>query len=505
MELDLLLVILPRYTTYSDPPAGISILNAVVKQAGFKSKTFDFNLIFYKELYNEKYDVWQRIDAWMDHNPTLKDSMYDKTLSDDDQKELDNIFSIWLNIIDEHQPKYLGFSIFSTYSIAPALIFIPLVKERFPHIKIIVGGGGTTPHNDLLWNASDYYVQGEGETAILDVLNGIDGPGINGNPAIQIEDMNSIPYPDYSDYPMDDYLCKGKMLRITGSRGCVRRCNFCDVYKIWPIFRCRDGDRIANEIFHQWSTLPSKPDMFLFTDSLINGNMKMLREMCKQIIILKKENPDFKPRWKGQFIAGSPRFTTLDDWDLLEQAGCDTLMVGIESGSEEIRRAMNKKIKDEWLSYCVEQAYKRDINMIWFTIIGFPEELDEDFFQTVKFCEDYKWMNDKIRITLSINEFVLYEADWIIDHREDIHYDKNNNWFYAKNMQSIKEKRLARTVFFQRKILEWGYDYRITNLMNAINDWSDFEKILEDRYGIEVFGDYELYKYYRDELEEQYV
>ena len=234
--------------------------------------------------------------------------------------------------------------------------------------------------------------------------------------------------------------------------------------------------------------------------------MNMLREMCRQLIKLKEQNPEFRPKFKGQFIAGSPKFTTVDDWDLLEKAGCDTLMVGIENGSEKIRRAMNKKIKDEWLDYCVEEAHKRNINMIWFTIVGFPEELDEDFYKTVKFCEKYKWMNDKIRITLSINEFVIfYQSDWIIDHGDNIKYDANGNWYYSENMQSIKEKRMARMIFFQQKILEWGYDYRITNLMNAVNDWSSFEQILIDRYGYEMFGNYELYTQYRKELEENYV
>lgn len=504
--IDLLLTILPRYTTYSDPPAGISILNAVAKQAGFSSKTVDFNLIFYKELFDKKHDVWERIDTWMDRSPNVKPSVVaSKVLSEDDQAELNKIYSIWMGVIEENQPRFLGFSLFTTYSIVPALEFIPKVKERFPDIKIIIGGAGTTPRNDQLFDMADFYVEGEGENAILDALNGIDGPGINGNPAIQIDDMNIIPYPDYSDYPLSDYICQGKMLRVTGSRGCVRRCNFCDVYKMWPLFRYRSGDVIANEIFHQWSTLPSKPNMFLFTDSLINGNMKMLREMCKSLIELKEQNPEFRPRFKGQFITGSPRFTTIDDWNLLEKAGCHTLMIGVEHGSEKMRLAMNKKVKDEWLSYGVEEARKRNIKMRWFMIVGFPEETDEDFFETVKFCENYAWMNDKdYQVNISINEFTLYEADWLINHRDDIYYDQNNNWYYSKNDESVREKRMARMIFLQRKILEWGYDYRITSLMNAIKDFSSLEKILGDRYGYDIYGDFELYIKYRDGLEERY-
>lgn len=498
--IDLLLAILPRYTSYSDPPAGISILNAVAKQEGFKSIAVDFNLVFYKELFEKNRSVWERIDNWMDRSPNLKT---EKVLNDDDREELDKIFTLWLQTIHKHNPKFIGFSVFTTYSIAPALEFIPLVRKRFPEIKIIIGGAGTTPFNKKLHDMVDYYVIGEGENAIVDILNEHDGPGINGNHSVQIDDMNAIPFPDYSDYPLSEYVCKGKMLRVTGSRGCVRRCNFCDVYKMWPLFRYRDGELIAEELFHQWSTLRSKPNMFLFTDSLINGNMNMLRSFCKKLIQLKKDNPKFKPKFKGQWIAGSPKFTTIDDWDLIEKAGCDTLFVGVESGSERLRWKMNKKVKDEWLSYCVEQAYNRNIKMRWFTIVGFPEETDEDFFKTVRFCEKYKWMNDRknYQINISINEFTLYDVDWVIQHEEKIQYDNNNFWFYEN---ITKEKRMARMIFFQQKIIEWGYDYRITSLMNSINDFSSLEKILGERYGYEIFGDYDVYSTHRNKLEKEY-
>ncbi|KKM88956.1 hypothetical protein LCGC14_1253460 [marine sediment metagenome] len=503
--IDLLLTILPRYTSYSDPPAGISILNAVVKKEGFNSKATDFNLIFYKELFEKNRAVWERIDKWMDRGPTAKKEKKprEKVLAGDDRKELNKIFDIWLDIIEKYNPRFVGFSVFTTYSITPALEFIPIVKKRFPNIKIIVGGAGTTPHNKKLYDMVDYYVIGEGENAIIDILNGKDGPGINGIPAEQIDDMDTIPFPDYSDFSLSQYICKGKMLRVTGSRGCVRRCNFCDVYKMWPLFRYRSGNLIAEELFYQWSTLPCKPDMFLFTDSLINGNMKMLRTFCEKLIQLQSENPEFRPKFKGQWIAGSPRFTTIDDWNLLAEAGCDTLFVGVESGSEKLRWAMNKKVKDEWLSYCIEEAYNRDIKMRWFTIIGFPEETDEDFFETVKLYERYKWMNQKenFQINISINEFTLYEVDWVIDHEDEIHYDDNNNWFYE---DIIKEKRMARAIFLQKKILEWGYDYRITSLMNFIEDFSELEKILGERYGWEIFGNYDLYLKLKNDLEKKY-
>lgn len=504
---DLLLTILPRYTTYSDPPAGISIIHAVAKQAGFESKVEDFNLLFYKKMKAQQdQKMLERIDAWMEISPSNPGK--EKILSENDRNELDKIYSSWLDIIEKHNPKFVGFSVFTQWSIKPALEFIPMVKKRFPHINIILGGPGTTPKNDKLFDIVDYYVDGEGENTILEILNGNGDlcPGVNGNPPVQIDDMNIVPFPDYSDYNLDDYICKGKMLRITGSRGCIRRCNFCDIYKQWPMFRWRNGNVIADEIFHQWSTLPTKPDMFLFTDSLLNGNMKMLRGLCERLIELKNKNPEFEPQYQSFFITSSPKFMNINDWDLLEQSGCHTMAVGIESGSEKVRWAMNKKVKNEWIDFFIEQAYNHNINMRWMLIIGFPEETDEDFFETVKLCEKYAWMNKKEDFFIHVlpSEFTLYEIDWLINNREDIHYDSNNHWYYNKNPSLSKEKRLARLFFLQKKLAEWNYGFRITSMIAYMENFNNLEEIYIDRYGIEMFGNYDLYIKYKNDLEKKY-
>ncbi len=510
--IDLLLTVLPRYTTYSDPHVGVSIINACAKQAGYNSKTIDFNILFHNKISaNADKDMFQRIDAWMEMNPdnSKGGANDDRILSTVDRKELDLVYEAWLDIIKKTQPKYIGFSVFTQWSVKPALDFIPLIKKQFPNVKIIIGGSGTSPRNDKLFDMVDYYVEGEGENAIVEILND-DGdicPGINGNPPKQMDDMNQIPYPDYSDFNMDDYICKGKMLRITGSRGCIRRCNFCDHYKTWPLFRWRRGDIIADEIFHQWSTLPAKPDMFIFTDSLLNGNMQMMRGLCKRLIELREQNPEFRPKFQSYFIAASPRFMNSDDWDLLEKAGCHCMYIGVESGSEELRYKMNKKVTDAWLYTFVEEAHKRNINMSWCIIIAFPEETDEDFLKTIEFCKKYKWMLKKedFKIGILSSEFTLHEnLDWVIDNSSEVHYDEYKHWFFSENKLLIREKRLARLFFFQKKILEWGYTFRITALMSYISDFSNLEQLYMDRYGIEMFGDYDLYLKYKNEIEEQY-
>ena len=76
--------------------------------------------------------------------------------------------------------------------------------------EIIIGGAGlsttgiATQINDFgnklkSDNLVDYFVRGEGEYALVDILNEATGPGINNDNYVQIEDLNSLSFPDYDD------------------------------------------------------------------------------------------------------------------------------------------------------------------------------------------------------------------------------------------------------------------------------------------------------------------
>ena len=81
-------------------------------------------------------------------------------------------------------------------------------------------------------NLCDLVITGEGEQIIKEILAGkTSGPGINNNNPVQVDNLDALPYPNYSFYDLDryDYLSKNKEVFIVGSRGCVRRCTYCDV------------------------------------------------------------------------------------------------------------------------------------------------------------------------------------------------------------------------------------------------------------------------------------
>ena len=143
----------------------------------------------------------------------------------------------WAKQIVDLNPKWLGISVFSYNSQRATRLLAVRVKYYNPKIKIVIGGAGIYtdkkfPEGLLKTNIIDAFIRGEGELSIVELLKGnLNYPGINGKDPVQIDDVDSIPFPEYDDYELQTYTNKKGLvaLPITGSRGCVRRCSFCDI------------------------------------------------------------------------------------------------------------------------------------------------------------------------------------------------------------------------------------------------------------------------------------
>ncbi len=164
------------------------------------------------------------------------------------------------------------------------------------------------------------------------------GPGIGNNNFVQIDDLDSQLWPDYSYYNLSDY--ENKELGIVGSRGCVRNCTFCDVAKTSPKYRYRSGKNIAQEIIKHYETHGVTD--FYFNDSLVNGSYKAFNDMCNALINYKFENPI---SWSGQYIIRPKSSTPKDHFQMLQASGCKMLFTGIESGCDRVRFELGKNLQ----------------------------------------------------------------------------------------------------------------------------------------------------------------
>lgn len=90
---------------------------------------------------------------------------------------------------------------------------------------------------------------------------------------------------------------------IESSRGCVRKCKFCNIPTSTESYRFRSGQRIAEEMI----SLKEKygVNRFVFADNLVNGSIKHLVQFCNELVV-RRTNPEFREiRWSGSFIIRS--------------------------------------------------------------------------------------------------------------------------------------------------------------------------------------------------------
>ncbi|GAG83593.1 unnamed protein product [marine sediment metagenome] len=103
--------------------------------------------------------------------------------------------------------------------------------------KIIVGGPHTAVAAHTIPDFVDYIVQGEGEQAILDIVDGKVTERIVSYP--RVENLNVLPMPAW-DYFVNlpynwsvDFFQDKPVFTMNTSRGCPFGCTFCSVGSIW--------------------------------------------------------------------------------------------------------------------------------------------------------------------------------------------------------------------------------------------------------------------------------
>ena len=364
-----------------------------------------------------------------------------------DGNQLDTLDNIHKEI-SQYKFKWLGISVFSYLQKDDAL----KLGEKYDNV--LFGGSGV----DVFWPRK-HFVVGEGEYALVEFLNGnLDYPGINGNPPQQIENIEDLPPPDYSDV-----MCKHDYdtAIISGSRGCVRKCTFCDVMTIWPKYRWKTGKKIADEMHEVAEKTGLKK--IGFSDSLVNGSMKHFRDMCKELA-----SRDNKVQWNGQFIVRGAKTFSSEDFDNLANSGCNGLTMGIESGSEKVRDHMRKKFSNEDIDYFMKNLGNRKIKMKMLLIVGYPTETEEDFEETLQLLRRYKKYAKYISV--SPHMMLTYKNTPLdFDHRDL--YDTEG--FHWKNDISNYDIRLVRF----KKVFEVGQQMGYKFNKHALDKIEKFDKL----------------------------
>jgi anaerobic magnesium-protoporphyrin IX monomethyl ester cyclase len=381
---DILLLVMPMLEPDA-PTAGVGVIKAHLKANGFHAEVFDVNIDLFQELQsrgNHSYHYFTGEGAMKFSNNLGHELNQEMIDFYDDHKY---IFDKWLKLIGEKNPKWVGMSLLSPFSAASSMLLSRLIKEEYPHIKIVWGGtniqhGGLFRH--IHEGTIDYFIKGDGERAIIELLNGnTDFPGINKIDVIdQIEPLDDSLTPDYEDIDWSKY--KGNWARnvafVSASRGCVRKCTFCNDFQLWPKYRFKSAKKVAEQVRELCNKYGR--ETIHFTDSLLNGSPPVFAELMKELADIRKEQlaKGKKFGWESHIIFRPKSQQPEEVYRLMAESGCDDAVMGLESFSESVRWHMRKKFTNEDVWYTFEMLHKYKIHVQCLMLIGYATETEED-------------------------------------------------------------------------------------------------------------------------------
>lgn len=201
-------------------------------------------------------------------------------------------------------------------------------------------------------------------------------------PGSEIFDFNAIPMPAWHLIPdFNVYWVQAPSISpnaiIESMKGCGMRCSFCTISDNRPNFRC--PEKIIEEIKYLY--LEKRVKNISFFDATFNINRKRVYDICHELI--QEDLKDLK--WYANIRA--------DDMDIelakiMKDAGCRGVSIGIESASQKILDAANKKIKIQDAKKTISILKKVGIKQYASFIVGLPGETLDTMKQTRDFILD---------------------------------------------------------------------------------------------------------------------
>jgi anaerobic magnesium-protoporphyrin IX monomethyl ester cyclase len=231
------------------------------------------------------------------------------------------------------------------------------IRDKFKGHLICGGHHPSALPDQMLAIGYDQVVIGEGERAIIDIINGNTSQKVYGKNI----DIDSIPFPDYTGLPFGGEIG----ISIITSRGCPYACNFCASSDFWHHrYRMRSADNVLSEIEERKS---EGYKYWIFEDDNFTLNLNRTLEICSQL--------------DGQYLwqcTSRAEVLTKDLCKELYRAGCRKLWLGIETLSQESLERCNKQTTVDKMLTGIKNAYEAGIGAMSLFIIGLPRDTQKD-------------------------------------------------------------------------------------------------------------------------------
>lgn len=418
-----------------------------------------------------------------------------------------------INFLHEHQPRFVGISVLTNMAI-PAHKIAQMCKQHVPDCVVVMGGAHAEamPERMLRNTSIDAIVRGDGEEAMAEIVAGIDFKKITGlsyreghkivhNGPRQVEmDLDKFPLPAYHLVDFDYYFpAVGSYRNLPAinmlmTRGCPGKCNFCNSAS--TVLRSRGPESMVNQIKFLHENYGIR--QIQFYDDTFTAQKRACLEFCELM-----EKADMDVTWVA-YVRGdcfSDRVAAA-----MKRSGCHQILMGVESGNEEISVTMGKPIKKKEYFKAMEIARRHDLEVRATFIIGHLGETWDTMLDTLNFAIDLDVDLFQLNICTPYPGTALYrevkERGWL--KNEDWNrYGQGSVLFSQPQLPDEKIYEFERYAFrrfylrpkviwrMMKRITSWRhiYDYYKATMHLLIGkqkrgsgDWSCWKNLKEEEF-----------------------
>lgn len=328
-------------------------------------------------------------------------------------------------------PIAVGVSIFADDFCESGHKVAKLIKLIDNNISVIAGGNYVIINPDVATKDKniDYFVIGEGEYVLKELLDHVsqktdklplkgilyrkDGIIINTGKAELIENLDALPFPDYSKIDFAKYANHENRQsaykpdafpygRIITSRGCPFDCCFCQNKAIHgKKIRYRKPEIVLDEIENLVKNYHIKS--LLIDDANFTVDRKRTKAILQGFLERK-----FNIQWKAMNLAV---FTLNDELlELMRKSGCSSIDLALESGVPRVlKEIIHKPVKLAQVRQVIKKAKELNFQISANFIIGFPGETWNEIRQTINFADELDVDYVKIMVAMPLRHTELYD------------------------------------------------------------------------------------------------
>lgn len=318
----------------------------------------------------------------------------------------------WREALDRHRPRYAvlyedNFNYLTKMCLGAmreaGLEMIDAARDR--GCRVIVAGSDPTDAPEVYLAAgAEAVLLGEGEASLdevvavlegrsqapLETIAGIAYVAADGTPRRNprravIRDLDALPLPAWDLVDMARYRAiwhqrHGRFsLNMVTTRGCPYHCNWC-AKPLWgQRYHVRDPARVADEV--ELLLERYRPDHIWFMDDIMGLKPSWLPAFADEV---QRRGLRF-----GFKCLTRPDLVLRDGTaEALRRAGCETVWMGAESGSQKILDAMEKGTTVEQIRAATARLQAAGIRVALFLQFGYPGESREDVERTLQMVRE---------------------------------------------------------------------------------------------------------------------